>query len=490
SSRPTWVVTWMMLLLVAAVAVLGYAVSAADVARQDRELAARIGTGAPRVVSVAPVSRHELLRAVRAADPSGAFAMAVAELPGTGWAVDSSRLPAVVDQLPSYGSLHRAADLLHPPAHAPVVFPARDVTLDAVVAGIDSGERVRLRMVLASLTGPDTTTLDFGLLDNGPHTFTERERMCDGGCRLAGISLSRDGTGGAADASITLRSLSSADLFDASHWRVSGGAVTASGDGLTLSVAGLVDSPAWLQPSDAPYPLPVVTAGAAPAQVPGLDERAMPVRALARFTALPRVGTAGMLADLEYADRVAVDAGLARSPEVWLNAAAPPDVLDRLAAAGLSVTGERTAGSVRDRLDQQGPALSLWFHLCAGFLAVVLAAGGIGLIAAVDRRDRASDRAALRLQGLGRDTVRRAALWTYPALVVASGVCGLVVSLAVWRLTGWALPAFGSTTDLPPLPAPHWPSTAALPVSWLFGVALLVAVALRTGSLRADDAVG
>ncbi|GGM58994.1 FtsX-like permease family protein [Dactylosporangium sucinum] len=471
----------MMLLLVASVAVLGYAVSAADVARQDRELGARIGTGAPRVVSLAPVSRHELLRAVRAADPSGEFAMAVAQLPGGGLAVDSARLAAVVDLLPEYGALERVADLLHPPAHAPVVFPSREVSLDAVVSGIDPGERVRLRLVLASLSGPDTTTLDFGLLDNGPHTFTERERMCDGGCRLAGIGLSRDGTGGAADATLTLRSLSGADLFDATRWRVSGASVTASGDGLRLSVAGLVDSPAWLQPADAPYPLPAVSAGPPGAQVDGLDERAVPVRTVGTFAALPRVGTAGTLVDLEYADRLSVDAGVARSPEVWLNAAAPPDVLDRLAAAGLWVTGERTAGSVRDRLDRQGPALSLWFHLCAGVLAVVLAAGGIGLIAAVDRADRSADRAALRIQGLPRDTVRRAALWTYPALVVASGVCGLAVSLAVWRLTGWALPVFGSTTDLPPLPSPRWPATAALPLSWLFGVALLLAVALRVG---------
>jgi hypothetical protein len=213
-----------------------------------------------------------------------------------------------------------------------------------------------------------------------------------------------------------------------------------------------------------------------------MDGRPTDVRPTARAAALPRVGSAGALVDLEYADRVSADGGAALAPEVWLSADAPPAVLTHLAEQGLIVTAERDAAAVRTRLDGEGPALALWFHLFTAALAVLLAAGGITMIAAVDRTARAADQSVLRTQGLSRAALRRASLWTYPALVLAAGVLGLGTALAVWRLTGWSLPVFGATTHLPSLPLPHWPVTAALPLSWLACMLLLSAVAARAGA--------
>ncbi|MER7003704.1 hypothetical protein ABT297_11765, partial [Dactylosporangium sp. NPDC000555] len=262
-----------------------------------------------------------------------------------------------------------------------------------------------------------------------------------------------------------------------------GGTLAAGPAGLRLSVDapnGMPDG-AWLQPVDAPYPLPVLPAGTdpGPAPVTGLDERPIEVRAVGRAEALPRLGTSGTLVDLEYADRVSTGAGSATRPEVWLNADAPPDVLTRLAREGLVVTGDIDVEGTRRHLDAQGPALAMWFHLLAGALAVLLAAGGLGLIAGVDRGGRGADELALRTQGISRRTVRRAKLWTYPALVVAAGLLGLAIALAVWRLTGWALPVFGE--DVPALPLPHWPGALAVPATWLASVTLLLAVAWRVG---------
>jgi putative ABC transport system permease protein len=225
----------------------------------------------------------------------------------------------------------------------------------------------------------------------------------------------------------------------------------------------------------------VLTAGAPPRDnlLPGLDGRATQVRVAGKADALPRLGTAGTLLDLEYANRISTDAGSAHRSEVWLNAAAPPDVLASLARQGLIVTDDVSVGETRSRLGAQGPALATWFHLLSGALAVLLAAGGLGLIAAVDRRGRAADEAALRNQGVSGRAMRRAKLWTYPALVVVAGVLGLLTALAVWRLTGWALPVFGE--DVPSLPLPHWPDAVAVPATWLASVVLLLAVALRAG---------
>ncbi|MEU0561450.1 FtsX-like permease family protein [Dactylosporangium sp. NPDC006015] len=479
----------LMLLLVASVAVLGYAVASADVAAQDRDLAARIGTGAPRVVSVAPVTRDHLLHAVRAVDPDGAYAMAAAQLSedGSALAVDTTRLATVVDWRPEYGDLDaaRVAALLRPPAREPVTVRGPDVALDVDVSDVKMSVPVELTVVLSSLTGRGTATVPFKFINDGTYAFRERTPLCVDGCRLVGLHLRAQSTSPTSTRFVlTVRKLGGADLTDVTRWRPTGGRLDTVRDGLRLAIdapGGLPDG-AWIQPVDAPYPLPVLTAGPPPRDgtLAGLDKRPTEVRVTGRAGALPRLGTAGTLVDLEYANRVATDAGSAHRSEVWLTGTAPPDLLTRLARQGLIVTGDVTAEQTRRRLASQGPALATWFHLLAGALAVLLAAGGLGLIAAVDRTGRAADEAALRAQGLSRAAMRRAKLWTYPALVVVAGLLGLGSALAVWRLTGWALPVFGE--DLPALPLPHWPDPVAVPATWLACVALLLAVALRDGA--------
>ncbi|MGI5239941.1 FtsX-like permease family protein [Dactylosporangium sp. CA-139066] len=482
----------MLLLLTAAVAVLGYAVSATDVAARDRDLAARIGTGGARVLSVGPVTRQQLLYAVHRADPQGRYAMAVAQLPPgapgepSKLAVDAARLPAVVPWLPQYGGVDPAQipALLHPPARDPVVLDPGPARFDVDVRSAGN-EPVRVKAVLTSVTGRGSAVLDLGAVTTGPYTLQKTDAVCRDGCRLAALKFGTDRLGGAAvDAQITLRGLSAAraDLADAAHWRATGGTLTATGDGLRFAISGVLTGGAWIQPADAPYPLPVLATVPLGPRLAGLDDVPTEVREAGRAAALPRLGTVGAIVDLEYADRISADGGGARFPEVWLSADAPPDLRSRLSAAGLIVTGERDPATARARLDAEGPALALWFHLFTAALAILLAAGGITMIAAVDRASRAADQAALRRQGLPRRTARRAALWTYPLLVVAAGVLGLVVSLAVWRLTGWALPIFGAPAELPALPLPTWPVTPALPAAWLGCVALLTAVAARAGA--------
>ncbi|MFI5913116.1 hypothetical protein [Dactylosporangium sp. NPDC051541] len=475
----------MLLLLITAVAVLGYAVSATDVAAQDRDLAARIGTGGTRVLAIGPATRQQLLHAVRTADPAGRWAMAVAQLPPGApgepakLAVDTPRLPAVVPWLRQYGDLDpaRLPALLHPPARDPVVLEGKAARFDVDVTSTGN-EPVRIKAVLESVTGRGSAVLDLGTVAAGPYTLTRTDAVCTDGCRLAALKLSSDRIGGAAiDAVITLRGLSApaADLADADRWRATGGTLTATGDGLRFTVKGVLTDGAWLQPADAPYPLPVVATVPLPNRLAGLDGLPTDVRTAGRAAALPRVGSTGALVDLEYADRVSADGGAARAPEVWLTAAAPPDAVQRLTDQGLQITADRDTATVRARLDREGPALALWFHLFTGALAVLLAAGGLLMIAAVDRSARTADHTALRTQGVRLRSVG----WVYPGLVLIGGILGLGASLAVWRLTGWSLPVFGAATERPDLPLPHWPATLALPSAWLACMLLLTTVAYR-----------
>jgi putative ABC transport system permease protein len=523
----------LILLLVAAVGVLGYAVTATDLAARDRELAAQIATGAPRVLSVAPVDRAQLLQAVRAADPSGAYAMAVAEFPpgAPGEAprlgVDTTRLGTAATWLGAYGDAEPAhiERLLRPPARPGLVVPGQDVTVEATVTGARPDNPVSLSLVLSSTTGRGRATVDLGIVRDGRITYHQRAAVCDGGCRLAGIHLTNENpTVTATRITVVLHRLGTinppataatpADLADLARWRSPDATLTAAPDGLRIGVDAPDGLPhgAWVQPAEVPLPLPVATTSSAlataaatragtstggvlPGTAPGtgtttsrgaitgLDGLDLPVRVAARLDALPRLGTDGTLVDLEYAERASTDAGTARRPEVWLGPAAPPDVLNRLAERGLIVTGDTGVADTRARLAAQGPALSLWFHVVAGALAVLLAAGGLALVIAVDRRDRRSDLAALRTQGLPRRTAARVALWTYPALVLAAAPPGLATALIAWRLTGWALPVFGE--PMPALPLPHWPTGPAVPVAWLLTLALLVAVAASTARATA-----
>jgi hypothetical protein len=470
-------------LLVAAVAVAGYAACAVDVASRGRVIEAGLGTGADRVVSVQPVAPSQLIAATRAVDPQGRFAMAVIRVAGHSddppvLAVDTTRLATTAIWPDGAASPTTVATALRPPAAAPVLLPGQDLTVDATATGVKTDSALRLNVVLSSVQGLGDVTAQLGTLINGPYTYQQRVSICAGGCTVKALTLfttSASVTGVTGQVTIgSLRvvnpartALDAAQLADPRRWRVAGPArVTGVPDGLRLDV----DAPSGLpkgvvvQPADAPYPLPAVSAGRTYADaLVGMDGRTLPVTRPVRLPAVPAAGTHATLVDLEYVDRLSMDSSEATDPQVWLSPQAPPDILDRLSARGLVVKSDVRADQVRRQLDQQGPALALWFYLLAGCLATALAAGALILAATVDRARRVEDLSALRAQGLGRGALRQATLWTYPVLVAIAVLAGIAVALIGWGLTGWALPLAG--LDPPPLPLPGWPR------AWVVGAA-------------------
>ena len=475
-------------LLVATVAVAGYAACAVDVAARGRAVQSALGTGADRVLSVQPVTRSKLLNAVRAVDPQGAYAMAVVPLPGdgdrapAGLAVDSTRL-ATVPFWPAGGPGAAAtARVLRPAAPEPLLISGATVTVDVTASGFSAQKPVRLRAVLASVTGLGDSIVEFGYLRDGVNKFRQPVDTCRAGCRLNALQITTvEGLTGIAGRAVLTRvgDLAGPGLSDAAQWRMSAyGRLSAAPAGLRIDVAapaGLTGG-AWLQRADTPYPLPVASAGGTITPVvTGLDGREIPADRSVRLPSVPRAGARAALVDLEYADRLATDAALARDPQVWLAAGAPADTADRLVGQGLIITGDLRAGQVRRQLEQQGPALALWSYVLAGCLAVALGTGALVQAAAVDRRRRAEDLAALRVQGLGRGPVSRATVWTYPALVAAAVVAGVLVALAAWWLTGWALPLAGD------FPQPGWPRPWVVAAVGAAALAVLGTAALAAG---------
>jgi hypothetical protein len=485
-------------MLVAAVAVAGYAACAADVGARARVVEAGLGTGADRVLTVEPGTPQEFLTAVRAVDPQGAFAMAVARTPGNGvgeppgLAVDSTRLATVATWAggPDAAEVARA---LRPAAPEPIVIAGQDLTVNATATGLEGSPPLRMTVTVSSVTGLGSATVAFGQLQEGPYTYGQRVPVCRQGCRVDGIEITVIGGTNAVRCRLTLTGLGSinpvrpalppAELADPARWRMPRfGTLTAVPAGLQVDVdapGGLPDG-AWLQPADTPSPLPVAAAGRRTGDsITGLDGQPVPVTRVADLPAVPRLGLRANLSDLEYLDRYATAATTTTLPEVWLSAAAPADTLDRLAAQGLVILGDSRAAEVRAQLDNQGPALALWFYVLAGCLATALGAGALILAAAVDRARRVQDLSALRAQGLSARTAGQATLWTYPILAVIAVLAGLGIALAGWGLTGWTLPLAGLRPA--PLPFPGWPRPLVPAAAGLAMLIVLAGVALLTG---------
>ncbi|WP_433796791.1 FtsX-like permease family protein [Actinoplanes sp. CA-252034] len=488
-------------LLVATVAVAGYATCAVDTAAAGRGVETTLGIGADRVLTVQTAQPQQLLTAVRRIDPDGDFAMAVTRLPPSGsatdapgLAVDSTRLAAVAAWPGDGPGPAEVAGRLHPELPAPPEFPGPDIAVDVSASGLVPGTKgLRLQVSVSSLTGIGDAVIELGELQNRPATYQQRIAVCQEGCRIDGIGLARTGTS-PITAEVVLRGLRAtgpdrevlpaARLADPNNWRVGPEVRLARApDGLRLGFTESVSvSPlVWIKPASTPDPIPIAVAGGRLTAdvIGGLDAKPMLIADAGTLPVVPRLGRRAVLVDLEYADRMTMNAGLGTTPQIWLNAAAPPDILDRVSAQGLTVIADVRSDQVRRRLEQQGPALALWFHVLAGALAVLLGAGALVLAAAVDRRRRVEDLSALRTQGLRPGPAGQAMLWTYPALVAVAVVIGLPVAAIAWLVTGWALPLAGPYP--PDLPLPGWPRVTVLLAVGAAVLLVLTAVAVATG---------
>ncbi|MCO8269785.1 ABC transporter permease [Actinoplanes sp. TRM 88003] len=478
-------------LLTAAVAVIGYAAAAVDVAAGGRSDQAVLGTGAPRVLQLGPTGRQNLLAAVRAVDPQGTFAMAAVKLPSDPGApavvaVDTTRLDMVA-AWPSGGpTAPQVVKLLHPAAAPPVDVDGAQVEFD-ISAQFPLGKSVAVTAVLSPRDGGNDALAELGVLRNGRHTYAQNVDACVKGCTLNSLRIA--GGQGTLDVSgvLTVHSINDVPsdvLNDPAPWRASEGGQIGAGakGGLEIEVTSLNGLPdgMFVHPATAPYPLPVAVSGVtALPTVDNLDARATRVDVRTSLPVIPGAGSPAVLTDLDYADRLSTDGGATSGSMVWLNDQAPDDVVAALTTHGVTVTADLRASDVQKRLDEQGPAIALWFYVIVAALATALAAGALVLAASVDRNRRVEDLSALRSQGLTRSALRQATLWTYPVLVLAAVVAGLGVATLDWWLTGWALPLAG--LDPPALPLASWPRLLTMLATALATTLLLAGAAVLAG---------
>jgi putative ABC transport system permease protein len=490
----------LFVLLSVAVSLLGFAAMGVDVAARSRAERASVETGADRVLTVLPVDTGKLLAAVREVDPDGRYAMAAAVVPALTQqgppvlAVDATRLERVAVWRPEFGpGPAETSRLLRPRTPEPYVLRGTRLTVTLDNPGQSEGQ-LRLAVSLRPLDGSTPVRMSFGALEPGEHTYTAEVAACATGCRLIGFN-GIYALSGSATTTVVIREIhdlvTTAELASGGWKGIAQGDVTPGPDGLTLAVTATgARQESWALAPDVPSPLPVVSASRVQgsASLPGLDAGRPVPRVVGEVTALPRLGGAGVLTDLEYLERQTLTGARLTEPQVWLRPDAPADITDRLAAQGLVVAGDDTVAEARALLDKQAPALAIWFHLLAAGFAVLLGLGGLALMASVDRRRTTEDMYALRLQGLPVRAVGRVALWSYLPVVAAALVTGAVAAVVAWWLAGGYLPVF--VDDSLVLALPRWPSpsAAALPAVLaalsFTAVAVGVALALRRSASR------
>lgn len=484
----------------------GFALVSTEVAAQGRSTVVERELGAHRVLTVEGVDPGTLLAAVRAVDPAGEYAMAAAGAIGGGdvtsrLAVDSPRLAQVATWSARHGDLGPAEVAARLRPHEPELVTVSDgelvAELEPVGATID--DAVTVSVLLAPLAGGNQRAVEFGPAAGGQRAYRAEVTGCADGCRLVGLAatvVAGDNRFGFGDRfAIVVHRLEQGGqevaagwLDDVERWRPPYGdgfdselGVRQVTDGLELVHMGPeLDRAYPLLAADTPQPLPVVTAGDA---MPGvlvrnLDGEQMQARRAAELAGLPGLGDLGVLMDLEYAERNLLERVSAQRAEVWLSEAAPADVVDRLTAQGLVISGDRSVDDARAVLEAGGAAQALRFFQLAAAGAGMVGLLALALVVAVDRGGWSHSMRQLRAQGLGRRAAARAGRWSYSGIVVAGTLAGAVAAGTAWLAAGDRLPL-----GVDPAVRPPWPAWSPVLVPWTVVVAALLVAGAAAGWL-------
>ncbi|WP_186315540.1 FtsX-like permease family protein [Catellatospora sichuanensis] len=469
---------WVVVLLTVVFGLLGFALSARDVAAQAWHERAQVQVGAARVLQVESLPAASLLHAVRTADPAGRYAMAAMRVNVNSetklLAVDSSRFAAVALWPDAYGATTPAevARQLRPAEVTPLALTAAEVEITVTLDRIEPGAKAGLTLRLVGTGGAQSSVRVDKLLP-GTHAYRVATPACAAGpCQVRQLLVDlftpkrylvdltvgdlRDPTGKTV--------LTGAELAG-HHWRLPQTSaarpvpeMAPAAGGLRVWVDNVLTPDMRASADPAPDPLPLVAAGELPPELLGAGGTVrVPITRAGTLPLVPRYGAHGALVDLQYADLRVGGEGDAQEPEVWLSADAPADLVKRLEANGLKVLGERDAAGQLHLYQEQAPALALLFLAAAALTGVLFAAGGLLITAVLERGRADGGLAVLRGQGVRERVLRDADLGGRFALVLAGTVIGLLAAVLSWALARGVLPVFGDGgTAVPPpdLPGP------------------------------------
>ncbi|MBB5872105.1 hypothetical protein F4553_005539 [Allocatelliglobosispora scoriae] len=462
------------------VALVTLVASAQSVATSVRESEVGLILGADRVLTVQAESWGAVYDAVRKVDPEGRFAVTVGQIsadaqnPGI-LAVDLDRADLL--EWPTAATVRETLQAKE--AEVPLL-GGGDFTVEADLALQPGQDKLigqpALSMRVAFPNG-GSRTVEVGTLRLGTHVYTGvLPSACtdsdQGTCRIVGFLL---GVGPGVHAEVSLLGLRSGTTgitgFAAWHQL---GAKAPVGPVWEL-IGGSSSEREWLMPVDAPIVLPV-------AYTPGLDIEArgqelagpdgttpgIDLAEAVEVPVLPRLGDRGILVDYGALGRATGGGTGVDVTEIWLTAAAPSDIVDKINATGVRVAKVERRTDARAQADRTAPALTLRMHTVAALVALILLLATVVFVAGVDRST--SDVNALRLAGVPMRTVRRSMRTGYLVIVGLGALLGLAAAGVAWFAARAALPLFDKDPWAAP---PEWPGA----------LSVLVPVAVAAGAL-------
>lgn len=500
-------------------------VQAWTVAERNRVERSGAETGAAVVLQVRAPGTRDLLAAVRAADPSGDYAMAAVQVnssnqePGL-LAVDATRADRILlwgppDEAPS-GPVEA---ILRPRLPDPIELRTGRLRVTVDLQEFRSPSPLRLT---ARVEGAGSARVDLGPMRLGRRTYDGQvPPSCAAGCRLAALAVDHPGTDlDSATATLLVEEIALAsddgtaavpirDGFQTpGAWRAGapslGGPELLIRTGPALRVRLRVQGGPFAEVvrGDSPEPLPAIVGGEAagpPAEQGGVPvgqttgPSGTPVRfhASKRGDVVPRAGRDAVLVDLDLALLLSDNPPLG-DRQVWLSRddpAAEKALRSALAGSDVTVLARESRADLERSYAGDGAVLALRLMLVCGAAAVVVAVGALLVAAYVGRRQRAYEVAALRVVGVRRRTVRALLLRENVGTVIVALGCGSVAALVATWVVLPALPQFDTPSELvevryvPDMVA-AWTALGGLGLL-LVAVGLVVAVLqLRTG--RAD----
>ncbi|HEY2279493.1 MAG TPA: FtsX-like permease family protein [Streptosporangiaceae bacterium] len=510
--RPSGVRATMV--LVTALALTTFAVSAWSVGNNNQQSVAATEVGAPTVLSVNVSAGQNLSTLVARADPSGHQAAAVDTYTSsasgsaglTVLAVDPQRFAQVATWTPRSGqpSLKQLATQLAPPAPAPVVLSGSQMRIT-----FQADKVTPAGATLAADVTTGSSPVDLGTVPaNGSATLTGPLTGCP--CVLQDLDLGAPaaslGETAPVAGTITITAiqeyqggkwvnagprsmLANADSWRAGHSDAPPDLIQAEDGGITWSFTSRPAQDAILTSVNRPYPLPAIVSSAllsgGQTQVTGvgLDGKSLGLHVIAGAVAVPSAPANGQIVDRTYAELAAGLAPAATNEEqVWLAGGDQHAIEDRLQAAGVSIAGSSTTAAAAAAFARQGPALSSVLFLADAAAATLLAAGAAILDLYLSARRRRYEYAALSASGVPFRTLRRA-VRTELALLLGFGiVVGVVVGAIAALVTLRSVPEF---INAPPAAVLSYvPPVLPLVVMLVAAVAVLtIAAAVASSTL-------
>ncbi|MGC2207264.1 MAG: FtsX-like permease family protein [Candidatus Dormiibacterota bacterium] len=500
-----------VLLMTVACTLICFAVETWLVAGTNRAIRADFREGAPRVLQVDTGPNLNLVDAVRAADPSGRYAMAVEELQSPGedlLAVDARRLAAVAFWPPgvSRARVQGIARWLEGHLAPPLLLTGSAVRMTVAVTGtVEPPPDLQFDLLDNS---NNAGVADFGYLRSGVHRyFSPLPASCVDGCRVESLTPYWSPQSGGPQAATYALTVSAIQVLSRSTW---------------LNLGPLVYHPDYWQPgasgaeiSRAPVGIefgfhdaagqdivPSVVSAALPATLPGvatrssrppdsttasvLDFDGTPLTIHTAFvvTSLPSLGANGYLIDLSTALRAENNPFSNAIEYVWLARQAPLKVVRALRRQGITIVAQSTPAAAIRSSDRQGVALAYQFFLFTAVAAAALAIATALLTVFLDARRRGYELAMLRVAAIDIRTLRRALVLEQLSVLLPGLLLGIAAGFMASRLALASIPEFVSSRGGPPLQLslPIWP-VAALALALATSL-LLAAWVAAWGTLR------